>query len=78
MKTWYDQKSGERLFSVGDRVTVPGEPKRATFCGPYTIDKKISDVYYIVCTPVGNKNKRSGHVNMLKGYHVGDDDTTLH
>ncbi len=38
MKTWYDKKSGERVFNVGVRVLVllpiHGEPLRDKFCGP--------------------------------------------
>ncbi len=39
------------------------------------VDKKVSGVSYIVCTPDRRKNKRMCHVNMLKGYHDRDDDT---
>ncbi len=49
------------------------EPLRAKSSGPYTIDKKISDVDYIVCAPDRRKTKRMCHVNMLKGCHVRDD-----
>ncbi len=39
LKTWYDQKAGEGMLNVGDRVLVllpiPSEPLRAKFCGPY-------------------------------------------
>ena len=55
MKTCYDKTSRDRVFNVCDKVLVllpiPGEPLRATFCGPYTIGKKVSDVDYVVCTP---------------------------
>ena len=65
------------MFNVGDRVLVllliPGEILRAKFCGPCTIDEKVSDVDYIVCTPDKRKTMRMCHVNMLKGYHVRDD-----
>ena len=41
MKTWYDKKSRERVFNIGDKVLVllpiPGAPLRAKFCGPYII-----------------------------------------
>ncbi len=51
-------------FNEGDRVLVllhvpiPGEPLRAKFCGPYTIDRKVSGVDYIVCTPDRRKKRR--------------------
>ncbi len=79
MKTWYDQKARERVFQEGDKVLVllpiPGEPLRAKFCGPYTIDKKVSEVDYIVCTPDRRNSKRTCHVNMLKGYFERDRDS---
>ncbi len=65
------------MFIVDDRVLVllpiPGEPLRAKFCGPYTIDKKVSDVDYIVSTPDMRKVMRMCHVKMLKDYQVRDD-----
>ena len=51
-------------------LPIPGEPLRAKFCGPYTIDKKLSDVDYTVCTPDRIKTKKLCHVSLLKGYHV--------
>ncbi len=76
LKTWYDKKSRERVFNVGDRVLVllpiPVEPLRAKVSGPYTIDKKVSDVDYIVITPDRRKTKRMYPVNWLQGYHVRD------
>ncbi len=48
------KKGGERVFQEGENVLVllpiPGEPLRAKFCCPYTIEKKVSDVDYIVRT----------------------------
>ena len=72
MKTWYDKKSSrERVFNVGGRVLVllpiPGEPLRAKFSCPYTTDRNVSNVDYIVCTPDRMKTTRMCHVNMLKG-----------
>ncbi len=62
MKTWFDKKSRERVCNVGDRVLVllpiPGK-----FCGPCTIDKKVYDVNYIVCTP--DRRKTCQHVEGL-------------
>ncbi len=82
MKTWYDKKSGERVFNVGDGVlvllSIPGEPLRVKFCVSYTIDKKVRNVDYIVSREDRRKTKRKYYVNMLNGYHVRDDDTNLH
>ncbi len=50
-------------------LLVPGEPLGATSCGPYTIDLRVSDVNYIVCTPDRRKSRRISYVKMLKVYH---------
>ena len=72
MKTWYDKKARRRVFKAGDKVLVllpvVGEPLRAKFSGPYKIEKKISDLNYIVCTPDRGKKRRMCHINMLKEY----------
>ena len=60
----------------GDRVLallpIPGKPLQARYYGPYTVDKKISDVHYIVNTPGRRKQKQLCHVNMLKQYKDRD------
>ena len=38
------------------------------YYGPYTGDKKLSDVNYIVNTPGRRKQKHLCHINMLKKY----------
>ena len=67
MKRWYDENAKERKFMPGDRVLallpIPGKPLQARYYGPYTVDKKISVVNYIVNTPGRRK-----HINMLKQY----------
>ena len=72
MKRWYDENANERKFMPGDRVLallpVPGKPLQASYYGPYTVDKQISDVNYIVNTPGRRKQKQLCHVNMLKQY----------
>ena len=69
MKRWYDENAKERKFMPGDRVLAllpfPGKPLQARYCGPYTVDKQISDVNYIVNTPGRRKQKQLCHVNML-------------
>ncbi len=37
-------------------LPIPGETLRAKVCGPYTIDKEVGDVDYIVCTPDRRKD----------------------
>ena len=72
MKRWYDENAKERQFMSGDRVLallpIPGKPLQARYYGPYTVDKQISDVNYIVNTPGRRKQKQLCHVNMLKQY----------
>jgi hypothetical protein len=72
MKTWYDKKARERVFDPGDKVLVllpiQGEPLRAKFSGPYTIESKVNDLNYVVLTPDRRKAKQLCHVNMLKAY----------
>ena len=64
----------------GDRVLallpIPGKPLQARYCGPYTVDKKISDVNYIVNTPGRRKQKQLCHVNMLNHY-IDSDSTSV-
>ena len=61
MKRWYDENAKERKFMPGDRVLallpIPGKPLQARYYGPYTVDKQISDVNYIVNTPGRRKQK---------------------
>jgi len=80
MKTWYDTKARSRKFKPGDKVLIllpiPGHPLRAQYHGPCVIDKKVSDVNYIVHTPERRKSKQLCHVNMLKEYYereMGED-----
>ena len=74
MKRWYDSKSRERNFLVGDKVLVllpiQGQPLKSKFCGPYEVIKKLNDVNYIISTPDRIKETRVCHVNMLKLFHT--------
>ena len=63
MKRWYDVNAKERQFMPRDRVLA-----LLPIPGPYTVDKQISDVNYIVNTPGRRKQKQLCHVNMLKQY----------
>ena len=49
-------------------LPIPGKPLQTRYYGPYTVDKQISDVNYIVNTPGRRKQKQLYHVNMLKQY----------
>ena len=55
MKLRYDENAQDRNFEPGDKVLallpIPGKPLQARYYGPYTVDKKLSDVNYIVNIP---------------------------
>ena len=55
MKARYDNHVIDRKFKPGDKVLallpIPGRPLQARYFGPYTIDKKTSDLNYIINTP---------------------------
>ena len=76
MKARYDNHVIARKFKPGDKVLallpIPGRPLQARYFGPYTIDKKTSDLNYIINTPRRRKNKQMCHVNMLKQYFDRD------
>ena len=50
---------------------------QARYYGPYTVDKKLSDVNYIVNTPGRRKQKQLCHINMLKKYIDRDSSVIL-
>ena len=72
MKLHYDENAQDRNFEPGDKVLallpIPSKPLQARYYGPYTVDKKLSDVNYIVNTPGRRKQKQLCHINMLKKY----------
>ena len=72
MKLRYDENAQDRNFVPGDKVLallpIPGKPLQARYYGPYTVDKKLSDVNYVVNTPGRRKQKQLCHINMLKKY----------
>ena len=72
MKERYDLKTENRSFNPGDTVLallpIPGRPLQARYFGPYTVDKKVSDLNYVINTPGRRKQKQMCHINMLKKY----------
>ena len=76
MKARYDNHVIDTKFKPGDKVLallpIPGRPLQARYFGPYTIDKKTSDLNYIINTPGRHKNKQMCHANMLKEYFDRD------
>ena len=73
IKNRYDQNSVSRTFKPGDKVLallpVPGRPLQARYFGPYIVDKKMSDLNYVLQTPDRRKQKQLCHINMLKPYY---------
>ena len=49
-------------------MQIPGRPRQARYVGPYAVEKKASDLNYIITTPDGRKQKQLCHINMLKEY----------
>ena len=70
MKMHYNENAQDRNFEPGDKVLallpIPGKPLQARYYSTYTVDKKLSDVTYIVNTPGRRKQKHLCHINMLK------------
>ena len=70
MKMHYDENAQDINFELGDKVlallSIPGKPLQARYYGPYTVDKKFSDVNYSVNTPGRRKQKQLCHINMFK------------
>ena len=70
MKQSYDKNTKERHFESGDKVLallpIPGRPLQARYFGPYTVEKKASDLDYIITTPDSRKQKQLCHINMFR------------
>ena len=81
MKNKYDVDAVERSFKPGQKVLallpVPGNPLNARFFGPYVIQKKLSNLNYLVVTPDRRKQTQLCHVNMLKPYVERSTDVVL-
>lgn len=51
-------------------LPVVGSRLEARFSGPYEVERKISDIDYVVKTPDRRKKSHVCHVNMIKRYVV--------
>lgn len=71
-KTWYDRKTKEVLFEVGEQVLLLlpliGKPLQAKYCGHYVVEKRLGGVDYVVKTHDRRKTKRVVHANLMKKY----------
>jgi hypothetical protein len=47
---------------------MPQSPLQAKYYGPYTVDRKVNDLNYIINTPGRRKQKQLCHINMIKEY----------
>ena len=60
----------KEFFQCGDKVLallpIPGRPLQARYFGPYTVEKKASDLNYVITTPDRCKQKQLSHINTLK------------
>ena len=76
MKQNYDENTKNRSFKSGDKVLallpVPGRPLQARYFGLYIVEKKASDLNYIITTPDRRKQRQLCHINMLKEYNDRD------
>ena len=70
MKANYDSQAVDHSFQVGDQVLalVPQRTSSlsASFCGPYTVIKKLGDTNDVISTPEGKWKNRLCHINLLK------------
>ena len=67
MKQNNDKNTKERSFKSGDKVLarlpVHGRPLQARYFGPYTVEKKASDLNYIITTP--DRVNKSNYVILI-------------
>lgn len=72
MKTLYDRKTENRTFSPGDPVLallpLVASPFQATFAGPYSVVRQVSDQNYVISTPDRKRSTQLCHINLLKPY----------
>jgi len=72
IKKKYDVDAVEHNFKPGQKVLallpVPANPLNSRFFGPYVIEKKLSDLNYVVVTPDRCKQTQLCHINMLSSY----------
>ena len=72
MKQNVDKNTKERSFKSGDKVLallpIPGRSLQARYFGPYAVEKKASDINFIITTPDRRKKRQLCQINMLKEY----------
>ena len=72
MKPYCDKNTKEKSFKSGDKVLallpIPGRPLQARHFGLYTVEKKASDLNYIITPPDRRKQYQLCQINMFKEY----------
>ena len=72
MKRLYDLKVQKHSFKPGDKVLVllpvPGNVLKARHQGPYEVERKVSELDYVIKTPGCRKSTQFCYLNMLKPY----------
>ena len=72
-KTWYDKRSRETQFEVGDKVLVllPTRTEKllAKWKGPYNVIRKVGKVNYELEIMDERKGRKLFHVNMLNKWN---------
>ena len=67
MKQNYDKNTKERRIKSGDKVlnllVILGSPLQARYFGSYTVEKKASDLNYIITTP--DRRKQNNYVILI-------------
>ena len=79
MKTWYDRKAQQHslilILVTKFWFCYPFQGMhllQAKYSKPYSIEKKINDLNYVVGTPDKWKEKWGCHINMIRLYQARD------
>jgi transposase InsO family protein len=71
-KSFYDKKAREISYEVGEQVLLLlpliGKPLQAKYSGPYTVERRLGEVDYVISTPDRRKTRRVVHVNLMKRF----------
>ena len=68
MRMHYDENAQDKNFESGDKVLSLLPIPESQEVSPFTVDKKLSGVNYVVNTPGRRKQKQLCHINMFKKY----------
>ncbi|XP_050815709.1 uncharacterized protein LOC127054067 [Gopherus flavomarginatus] len=75
-KAWYDRRTRERSFKVGDQVMVlkvqQAHKMEASWEGPFTVQERLGAVNYLITFPTSTLKPKVYHVNSLKPFYSRD------